>query len=222
MIKISAKPVDPKRWKNNLFKRYGDNAEKVHRQTMGKAAGIIEAEVKTAVRRKMPGAGELIQSYQIRGKLVGGRKLDLRVTSLLPYARIQDLGTRILPGGKIVPKTTPKRKALAIPLHKRLRKGGVWPRNYPSGGGGMFKGNVGKSLASGSYNSRLRIGPTSRRGNRLLVDASTGEPQFVLVKSVKFRGKQYIASALRVAKPRLRKLWKAAPRVAIGKIRSRA
>jgi hypothetical protein len=89
------------------------------------------------------------------------------------YAKVQDVGTAGI-GGPITPK---RGKYLAIPLDPARQATGTArapsPRDYPN----------------------LRFGPRSRRGNPLLVDEASGEPYFVLVRSVTIPPTYYMRNA---------------------------
>lgn len=154
---------------------------------MRQALALAEREVKKSIRGSFAsGAPELARSYGRKMSVTnGGRSIDARVTSTLPYARVQDEGTGYLAGGKITPKTTPKKRALAIPLDEGLKRGGIWPRHYAA-------------LGMGELFLLKRASRTP-----LLMDTETGEPKYALVPSVAFKGKQYIARAVKAMAPRL-------------------
>ena len=204
MISLGVKFLDPKRWQENMFHRYEKRILGVERKQVGKALAVLEREIKQTIKREFEGgATELASSYFIRPRVM--RKgpsglLEARVTSTLVYARVQDQGTGYLPGGAIRPK--PPLKNLAIPLVKQLRKAGIWPRHYASRAGG-----------------NLTMGPISRAGNRLLVDANTGDLRYVLVPESRFRGKDYIPKALTRARPKIRGALSSVFRLAIGPVK---
>ena len=85
-------------------------------------------------------------------------------------------------GGTIAPKNG---QALAIPLNP-MRTEGQWPSDM---------------------GDQIKLGPLSKGGNRLLVDADSGEPLFVLVSQVTINPTGYIEAARQRALPQVRQMF---------------
>jgi len=161
---------------------------KALRGQLGKALSVTEREVKQSIRRKFKGGSELAGSYSRKFELETPTKLKAGVFSRLVYAKVQDLGTAYLPGGAIRPK--PPLKRLAIPLLDDLRAAGIWPRHNSR----VMELIVVKSRSTGQKQA-------------LLVDAMSQVPMYILVPETRFRGKFYIDAAIKLATPKVNKIF---------------
>jgi hypothetical protein len=141
------------------------------------AAGIINETVSDLFPSGR--TGQLQRSF--KGSLVTdarGLNIQAKAVSKLVYAETQDVGNTIYP------KT---RKNLAVPFPGRLHPVGKWPRHFAKG----------------------QLSFISRRGKSPLlarIDGGLMRPMFVLKKSVRIRGKQYLKEAERRMDPELQDL----------------
>jgi len=180
--------LDPKNPNKFYAQALQEGMPKAMLTQTNKALSVTEREVKKSIRRKFKGGSELAGSYSRKFELVGKFEIKAGVLSQLVYARVQDLGTKDLPGGAI--RAKPPLKRLAIPLLDDLRAAGIWPRHNP----------------------RVMdvIVTTSRRTGRkqvLLVDAMSGVPMYLLVEETRFSGKFYIDAAIKAATPQVDKIY---------------
>jgi hypothetical protein len=125
-----------------------------------------------------------------------GKFLETRVTSNLIYARVQDLGAGY--EGQPAIRAKPPLRMLAIPLEKRERRGGIWPRHY--------KGELFPLL--------------SKKGNLLLMDKGSGEPKYLLKYYTWIKGKHYLEAAERRFKSSVQKRLGNTFKMAIGPVRT--
>lgn len=173
-------------WVKKLEAMAGGGLAKVVKRNAKKAGLLGEREAKLAATLEpRVRSGRLRSSirHELRETSSGGLELVLRAggggeSGIVNYAGIQEYGGTIRPT---------RAKNLAIPLDGALTGAGVprWP-------GGPRGAPMELGLAMGIGKRRL-----------FLVDRATGEPMYLLVKSVTVRGKHFMRKGQAAARDHL-------------------
>jgi len=162
-----------------LIKRLRKNSVSALRLGTLRCAQHLEGEVRRTIRSVFkPGTGNLSRSFKTVFLVDTEDEVSIGVLSDLVYARVQNEGSKYLPGGVIRSSRGPN-KMLAIPMEGRGIPLGKWPRDFAKG--------------------ELHFGIAKGIGSVLL--NSSDQIMFKLRRKVKIKGKQYLKKALTKSKP---------------------